>query len=674
MEAVDNFDSVVDTFDSGTLDLNGADAGQANNSSEKKKFSLRVGVQKFGSFLSGMVMPNMGAFIAWGLITALFIPTGWIPNEKLGQLVDPMKLYLLPLLIGYTGGKMVHDVRGGVIGAIATMGIIVGAESPMFLGAMIMGPLGGLCIKYVDKFLQGKIKSGFEMLVNNFSAGIVGGILTVLALVALAPIVQGLTDWLGKIVQAMIDGDILWLANIFIEPAKVLFLNNAINHGVLTPLGLIQTKETGKSILFLLEANPGPGLGVLVAYMIFGKGVAKSTSPGAIIVHFFGGIHEIYFPYILMRPQLLLAVIAGGVAGTVSFTIFGAGLSAPPSPGSIIAILGLAPSNAILGVILGVLIAAGVSFVVAMPFVKTMKQNDEDLANAANKVNSLKGKQSSVLGNIIDSANNSLEVYKNVTSIIFACDAGMGSSAMGATLLGKKVKSAGLNISVTNSSINNLKPGPEIVVTHKDLTDRAKRKLPDVIHISVDNFLNSPKYDELINNILEAKEQGSSVAVEVSNQNTDSSLNNARDVNNTSILSLSSIKLNQKPNDKSQAIKLAGEILVDSGCVSSDYIKYMLEREEMTTTYMGNNIAIPHGTSEAKETIQKSGISIVQIPDGVDFGDGNIAKVVFGIAGKDGTHMDILSKIAILCSDENNVQKLVEAKTQQDILDILGEF
>lgn len=249
---------------------------------------FRVKIQRFGSYLSGMIMPNIGAFIAWGIITALFIPTGWLPNETFAKLVSPMITYLLPLLIGYTGGKMIYDVRGGVVGATATMGVIVGSEIPMFLGAMIMGPLGGYLIKKFDQLIQGKVKQGFEMLVNNFSAGIIGGLLTLVAFKGIGPVVSAISKTLAAGVEKIVDLHLLPLANIFIEPGKVLFLNNAINHGILSPLGIEQAAKTGKSILFLLEPNPGPGLGILLAYWLFGKGMAKQSAPGAIIIHFLG--------------------------------------------------------------------------------------------------------------------------------------------------------------------------------------------------------------------------------------------------------------------------------------------------------------------------------------------------------------------------------------------------
>lgn len=456
-------------------------------------------------------MPNIGAFIAWGLITALFIPTGWTPNEALAKLVNPMIQYLLPLLIGFTGGRMVYDLRGGVVGATATMGVIVGADIPMFLGAMIMGPLGGYIIKQVDRLFQGKVKSGFEMLVNNFSAGIVAAILTIIAFLGIGPIVLTLSSILAGGVKFIVDANLLPLASIFIEPGKVLFLNNAINHGILSPLGIEQAAETGKSVLFLLETNPGPGLGILLAYMLFGKGNSKQTAPGAAIIHFLGGIHEIYFPYILMRPLLILAAIAGGASGVLTFLLFDAGLVAVPSPGSIIALMIMTPKGHYISVLAGVIVATAVSFLISSIILKAAKaDSEEDLSAAAEKMQQLKGKESKAAEMLTNQAQKDSEDAElqenelaNVQKIVFACDAGMGSSAMGASILRNKVKKAGLNIEVTNTAINNLPDDADIVFTHKDLTDRAKAKLPNATHISVENFLNSPKYDELLEKLKE---------------------------------------------------------------------------------------------------------------------------------------------------------------------------
>lgn len=452
---------------------------------------IREKIQKFGSYLSAMVMPAIAAFIAWGLITAFVIPTGWTPNADLAELVGPMIVYLLPLLIAYNGGKLVYGERGGVVGAIVAMGVIVGASIPMFLGAMIVGPLGGYAIKKLDQFFEGHVPRGFEMLVNNFSAGILGALLTLLAYKVIGPTVEGLTNSIGDMVQAIVDANLLFLVSIVVEPAKVLFLNNALNHGIFGPLGAAEVLEQGKSIFFLIETNPGPGLGILLAFMIFGKGRAKASSPGAIIIHFLGGIHEIYFPYVLMKPLLVLAVIAGGMSGVAVFSIFDAGLVATPSPGSIFALTAVAPKGGLFVVYLGVLVSAAVSFLVASVILKADRR-DTDFDQATDKMESLKGKKSSVS-----------DVLKGgqVNKIVFACDAGMGSSAMGASLLRDKVKKAGLNITVTNTAIKNLPEDADIVVTQKSLTGQAKTKLPQAKHVSVDNFLSASEYDELVDSL-----------------------------------------------------------------------------------------------------------------------------------------------------------------------------
>ena len=454
--------------------------------------SARVQVQKFGRFLSAMVMPNIGAFIAWGLITALFIPTGWMPNENLGKLVGPMISYLLPLLIGYTGGMIVGGKRGGVVGAITTMGVIVGADIPMFLGAMIAGPLGGFAIKAFDKFIEGKIKPGFEMLINNFSAGIIGMILAIVAFKAIGPAVQFLTKGLMFAVNQLVAMKLLPLVSIVIEPAKIFFLNNAVNHGIFTPLGTEQVTQMGKSIFFLIEANPGPGLGILLAYTVFGKGNAKQSAPGAIIIHFLGGIHEIYFPYVLMNPALFLAVIAGGMTGVATNMLLGTGLVGPASPGSIIAIGLVTAKGSMLGVMLSVLLATVVSFLVASVFVKKAASiaDDDEFEAAASKMADLKGGKAGA--DIADI--NSGEIRK----IIVACDAGMGSSAMGASLLKKRVQNAGLNIIVENKAINEIPKDADMIITHQDLTARAKGVAPEKIHLSLTNFVDGDFYDEVV--------------------------------------------------------------------------------------------------------------------------------------------------------------------------------
>ena len=461
---------------------------------QTQQASLKAKVQKLGSTLSSMVMPNIGALIAWGVLTALFIPDGYLPNESFASMVGPMLTYLIPLLVGYTGGKVIAGERGAVVGAIATMGVIVGTEIPMIMGAMIMGPLGGFTIRKFDASFQSKIKTGFEMLVNNFSAGLIGFALALVGFQAIGPVVDRLTQAMAAGVETILNAQLIPLTNIFIEPAKILFLNNAINHGILTPLGTEQVSETGRSILFLLEANPGPGLGVLLAFTLFGKGSAKSTAPGAMIIHFLGGIHEIYFPYVMMKPLLFLAVISGGVSGSFVFQLLGAGLRAPASPGSIIAILAMTPMGSYLPVILGVVAGAAASFAVAAVILKADSKEAVDTFEE-----SVKATQEAKLNAKGSAGQTSLTNMSGIQHIIFACDAGMGSSAMGASILRKKINAAGLPQDVTNRAINNLTDAANtLIVTQEELKNRAQQKAPNATFVAIENFLNSPKYDEIV--------------------------------------------------------------------------------------------------------------------------------------------------------------------------------
>ncbi len=471
----------------------------ANSAQVEKKKGAKAGAQKLGSYLSSMVMPNIGAFIAWGVMTALFIGDGWLPNERLATMVSPTLTYLLPLLIAYTGGQMVYGQRGAVVGAISAMGVIMGTDIPMFIGAMIMGPLGGWCIKKFDDVFKEKVRAGFEMLVNNFSAGLIGFGLAILAFYGIGPVVEMISHLLSKGVEVIVGANLLPLANVFIEPGKVLFLNNAINHGILTPLGTEQAATSGKSILFLLEANPGPGLGILLAFTFFGKGSAKSSAPGAIIIQFLGGIHEIYFPYIMMKPALFLAAICGGVSGTFMFQLLGAGLKAASSPGSIFAILLMTPkglSNYV-AVLSGVIVGAVVSFIVASIILRMDKSQDDTFDQSKEMVQQQKAESK---GQVTTTPTTS---FNDIDKIIFACDAGMGSSAMGASILRDKVKKAGIDLPVSNSAINNLQNDPKaLVVTQEELQERAKRKSPSSEFVAVENFMNSPRYDEIVQRLL----------------------------------------------------------------------------------------------------------------------------------------------------------------------------
>lgn len=445
-------------------------------------------LQRAGGFLAGMMVPNIAAFIAWGLITALFIPTGWAPNPRLARLVDPMILVLLPVLIGFTGGRLVHGLRGGVVGAVATMGVVAGSAIPMFIGAMVMGPLGGLAVRWFDRFAERRVPVGFEMLVANFSAGIIGMALALAGLLVVEPLVAAATGGLASAARWLTGAGLLPLLALVIEPGKVLFLNNAINHGLLAPLGVAQAREAGRSIFFLLETNPGPGLGLLLAYALAGRGAARASSPGAMLIQFFGGIHEIYFPYVLMNPATVAAVVTGGLAANLAFVATGAGLLATPSPGSIFAEIALAPRGGLAPVLVGIAVGAAVSCLVAVPILRFARHAEDDtaLGQARDRVRELKAR------------SRVAAVSPRPRTVYFACEAGMGSSVLGVSIFKSKLEKAGVVLEVAHAAVHELPPSAEVVIAHSSLSARVREVAPRAAVYAVDDLVGSPVYDDLI--------------------------------------------------------------------------------------------------------------------------------------------------------------------------------
>ena len=610
---------------------------------------MKQKIQSFGRFLSGMVMPNIGAFIAWGLLTALFIATGWLPNEKLSSMVSPMLTYVLPVLIAYQGGKMVGGPRGAVMGVIATVGVICGSEYTMLMGAMIMGPFAGWVIKQFDKAVEGKIKPGFEMLVNNFSVGIFGLILAIIGYYAIGPFMTAILNVLSAGVQFLVDHAILPLISVFVEPAKVLFLNNAINHGIFTPLGAEQVQEVSKSIFYMIETNPGAGTGVLLAYWLFSKDkMTKASAPGALIVHLVGGIHEIYFPYILMNPLLLLATIGGSVAAMAYNMLLNLGLSGPPSPGSIIAYLGMAPRGSTLQVLLGVIIAAGVSFLIAAPIVK-MSGKNASLEEAQKQMKDMKAESKGLTGAPVD--------LRVIDRIVFACDAGMGSSAMGSAVMQRKLSAAGFNnIKVSHASVSEVPAGTRLVICHKDLAERAAASAPGARLVTITNFMNAPEYDALVEEIAEARKNKHTVK-------------EVGDTYRAGPLLKKNIFMNHAPATKEEIIREIGQIFLDGGYATDKYTQAMLDKEETFNTAIGNNVAIPHGIESMRGEIKNTGLVIMTFPEGIDWGDGETVKLVIGIAAVGDEHMDVLQKIAQACEDEEAVDAIL-AKSTDDVYEM----
>lgn len=639
-------------------------------------------VQKFGKFLSGMVMPNIGALIAFGFLAALFIDTGWIPNEKLNSMVSPMLTYLIPILIASTGGKMVGGDRGRVVGAIAVIGAIMSDTSiTMLMAAMVMGPLAGFCIKKFDQLMDGHMPAGFEMLINNFSAGIIGMLLAILGYVVVGPVMSGILAVLAAGVNILVSHSLLPLVAIFIEPAKVLFLNNAINHGIFTPLATAQAAEVGKTIMYMLEPNPGPGLGVLLAYMFFCKDKkTKQSAPGAVIIHVLGGIHEIYFPYILMNPLVIIAPIVGNMVAIFWFNLTGCGLVGPASPGSIIAYLMMAPGPDIWKVLVGVAIATGISFAIASPIVK-MAGGKTSLEDAQAEMAAMKAEAKGEVA-----APVAIKDASEVKKIIFACDAGMGSSAMGATKFRNRLKAVCPQIHVSNTSVDNIPADCDIAVVQTTLADRARKSAPQAQLVTIGNFLADPALDELYEqltsktadtaastpiadiNVINEKQAEKTTPVvenaEIEEKISDVSAETSQAASEKKqVLIKEGIRLNQAPVSKEEVIQAAGELLHQLGYVDETYVDAMQEREKLITTYMGMGVAIPHGTSQAKGTVKKTGIVFLQYPEGVDFGDEK-AQLVFGIAGIGDEHLDLLAKICEVLEDDEVLEKM---KTTSDL-------
>ncbi|MCI9170941.1 MAG: PTS mannitol transporter subunit IICBA [Lawsonibacter sp.] len=624
---------------------------------------MKEHVQKFGRFLSGMVMPNIGAFIAWGLIAALFIPDGWLgkwgPAATINTMVGPMLQYLLPILIGYTGGRAIGGQKGAVTGALATLGAIAATSSTMFIGAMICGPLGGWCIKKFDEKMEGRIPAGFEMVVNNFSVGIIGGILAVLSIFAIGPACVKITDMLGAGVGFLVDHGLLPLTAVLVEPAKVLFLNNAINHGVFTPIGTEQAAELGKSILFMIESNPGPGLGLLLAYCVAGKGETRSSAGAAAVIQFVGGIHEIYFPYVLMNPIVILGPMVGNIAGIFTLSILGGGLVAAASPGSIIAELLMTPKGGYFANIAGIAVAGAVSFAISVFLLKFFGK-DASLAEAQAQVAASKAASKGQAVSAAAPTGANVDI-KSVKKIVFACDAGMGSSAMGATMLRNKLKDAGItDIEVIHHPVSEIPSDCQIVVTHHELAHRAVASNPSARVIPIQNFMGAPEYATLVEELASARNGRAAPAAPAAAE--------APAAPAAILLEKKNIVLGCKSVTPEEAITACGRLMVDSGYCAEGYVQGMIERNAGFPVAIGSHVAIPHGTNESRQFIQKTGLVVMTYPEGIVWGeDEELVRLVIGIASQGEEHLDILNRIVEVCETEEDTDALVDNATVEDL-------
>ncbi|XBC41762.1 MAG: PTS mannitol transporter subunit IICBA [Buchnera aphidicola (Kaburagia rhusicola rhusicola)] len=628
---------------------------------------IKVKIQNIGRFLSKMIMPNISAFIAWGLISGLFLHSGWIPNENLKKIINPMIIYLFPILIASTGGRLMCGKRGAIVGSIAVMGAIVNTTVPMLLGAMIIGPLGGWAVFWFDKIVKSKVSSSFEMLINNFSAGIIGILLSIVSFFVIGPAIEEFSHILEYGVNLMIKNNCLPLISIFIEPAKILFLNNAVNHGIFSSLGMQEVDIFNRSIFFLIESNPGPGIGALMALFFIGyrnKDV-KLSLRNAVIIQLFGGIHEVYFPYILLNPKLIIALILGGMANIFILMLFKGGLMSTASPGSIISILAMTPRGSYFVNVSAVTVSFLVSFLISFITLKIFNKKTH-----INIISSLKEhtKENTGLNHSMrEISSSNLNFSKQVKNIVVACDAGMGSSAIGAGILRKKLNNLNINVVVANFAIDSIPNDIDLVITHKNLTARAKIQHPKSQHLSLNNFLDNDFYEALGSYLITRNICDSTDLVK------NTTLKEKTEVgpnNSLFYFTEQNIFLNQTARNKEEAIKFIGMQLVNQGYVKEEYITAMLEREEIMSTWLGESIALPHGTIAAKDSILKTGAIFCQFPKGVRFGDypDDIAFLVIGIAARNNEHVTVVSNITSILDDSKVIKHLSNTSCVSDVL------
>lgn len=612
-----------------------------------KPAEFQVKIQKVGSKLSAMVMPNIGVFIGWGIMAALFIENGWLPNETIAQLVNPIMKYLIPLLIAYTAGFNVHGMRGGVIAAFSTIGMIIGAEMPMLIGAMTMGPLAAQLCKFVDRFLEGKIKSGFEMLVNNLTIGFIGLVLCLIGFLFAAPVMTAIQNFFSMCVNFLMDHYLLPLAALVVQPAQVLFLNNAINHGILVPLGIQQATAEGVSPLFFIEANGGYWVGLVVAFAVFGSKAVRKNAAGAAVIQLFGGIAETCFPFCLMKPITLLGPLAGNIFALTIMTFFGGGAIGPPSPGSVFMFYMMTPKDCMFIntiVYFGSLI---VSFLVTAVILKASAKKEKSTGSYIKEAT----------GGSFKPIFVDLPI-KALNRVVFACDAGMGSSAMGVSILKTRMMKAGMHPKIDHFAVANIPNDTDCIVTNANLAQRAKEATNSKVPIiTISNFMDQNEYDRIVDNIktLMTRKQAKAAS---------------KSLEKPALFSVSNIVLNAKFKNKEEAINACADIFIKGNYTDENYRKDMIERDKNASVYIGSGVAMPHGLDSSKDFVKNSGICFIQVPKGVDF-DGETAYVLIGVAGKGEEHVELLGKIGQIMCQEQNVEALKKAHTKEDVLFIL---
>ncbi|MDW2800210.1 protein-N(pi)-phosphohistidine--sugar phosphotransferase [Clostridium boliviensis] len=428
-------------------------------------------------YYSRVIAESIPLFVTAGLLSVF--SAGIFQNEHLYEMSKILSSLVIPVFMGYKAGTMCGGEVGGLAGTLAAS-VVVMAEpvSAMILSVTAGGVAGFLCKKGLDR-IKNWIPSGFEMLFSNLYLASLGLLAGGAAYVLLIPEAEWMLGFLGNGLSLMIDRGIIPFISFVVEPLKIIFFNNWINHGIFLPLGLEQLKTQGSSILFLLETNPGPGFGILLAYTLANRNIRKPMV-SSLIIQFLGGIHEVYFPYILSDIRLLAGAIAGSIAGNYCFMVTGSGLLGPASPGSIITILIMADKKHWLGIVMGISISAAVSCFLSCLILSGRRREPAIDKDKEQKVEEMPVKR--------------MEHAK----IYFVCDVGLGSSAMASAIFKKKLRLEGLTgIEVFHVSVDRIPADADAIVCQKNFA----RSLPEINIpcFTVDNLTDMSGYKELLN-------------------------------------------------------------------------------------------------------------------------------------------------------------------------------
>lgn len=456
-------------------------------------------LHKMGKFYSSIIIKNIGIFIFIGLLFVVFNEQGWFPNTEIYAISEMVYNIILPALIGYEAGKQTGGQTGGILAVLAVAGIVAADDAIGILGGMILGPVAGVMWKHSSAWLSRWANSSLQMLVRNVFMGVLGAALAISGYYLLSPILGILTAGVGHCVDYLVTHKIIAALSIIIEPAKVFFLNNIMNHGILVPLGMNQVQESGQSILFLLESNPGPGLGMMAA-LYYGIKKRRKEYAAAMFAQAAGGLHEVYFPFVLSDMMLLIPLIAGGFAGNLCFEFLGSGLQGPVSPGSVITILIMAGKGQVLRTAVGIAVSAIVAFCGSLLVLKIRGgyHADEETA-AAEEIQELQD----IPEQDQKEENRRQEIERMpILKVGFVCDAGVGSSAMGASLFRRKLAQTELHgLQVQPYAADQIPQDLDLIVCQKDFYELLPEREEQVEVCTVSNLMASEEYTAIIEKI-----------------------------------------------------------------------------------------------------------------------------------------------------------------------------